>query len=181
MTFEEFAKKKVVGVPVLYLAAAAVVILGIVAWRMKPTATDETAGVDPADGTAGTDDEANGLAGMDDPYGGFNTTGTVVVQPTAPSGNDATAAFESNDEWARAGAEWLVAQNKSTGTEASGALNKYLSGDNLTFDEGALVNAVIKEKGQPPDPITQIGSVGEQPARKQFAGSNGTHTVMGSN
>lgn len=184
MGYDEFAKKKVLGVPVLYVAAAAVTILVIVAWKMKAVGDQETPGVTPEDGVAGAEsDESNagGLAGMGNAYDGYNSNGTVVVSPIPTPTQTAEPTFSDNDAWVKASAEWLVAKNKASGTDASRALNKYVAGENLSFDEGSLVNAAISEKGQPPDPIGQIGTIGEQPARKQFAGSNGTHTVQGTN
>lgn len=181
MNFKELANKKVIGVPVLYLAAAAVTILAIVAWRMKALPTEDKAGVDPADATAGAEATGvdNSLAG--DPYSGLNTTGTVIVQPSATTPDDVAPAIGDNEAWVKAAAEWLVAKNKATGTDAYTALNKYVSGENLSYDEGALVNAAIAEKGQPPDNVGTIGTIGALPAQKQFTKFPGAHTVKSTN
>ncbi len=176
MTFEEFTKKKVLGVPVLYVAALAVTILAVVAWRMKPASTEDTPGVDP---DAALDGVEGGLAGMDDPYGGYTTNGTVVVTPAAPEPEEVVE--KDNDMWIKEGSEWLVKDKKATGTVAYNTLTKYLSGEDLSYEENTLVNLVIAEKGQPPEPIGKVGAISPQPARKQFSGSNGTHTVMGPN
>jgi hypothetical protein len=182
VTFKEFAAKKVAGVPVLYLGAAGAIILAIVAWRMKPTPDEDTAGVDPEDGAAGADEESNagGLIGMGTPYDGFTTNGTVVVQPTVPEADEVDT-IDDNDEWARAGAEWLVAKNKATGTQAATALNKYIGGEELSYEQNALVDEVIKEKGQPPDPIGAIGTISPSPAQKQFQAFPGHHVVKNNN
>jgi hypothetical protein len=178
MTFQEFSQKKVLGVPVLYLAALAVTILAVVAWRMKPAPDTDTPGTDPEEALDGVNGE--GLAGMDDPYGGYNTNGTVVVTPPAPPAEEEEEE-KDNETWVREGAEWLVSAKKSTGTIAFATLNKYISGEDMSYEENALVNLVIAEKGQPPENIGKIGAIKDQPARKQFSGSNGTHVVKGSN
>jgi hypothetical protein len=188
VTFQELAAKKVLGVPVLYLAAGFVTILAILAWRMKSTPDTDTSGVDAADSVAGADqtgenDSAAVLAGMeaDGNYSGYVTNGTVVVQPTAPPAQDATPAIADNDAWVKASAEWLVAQKKATGTDAYSALSKYVDGDNLSFDEGNLVNLAIAEKGRPPEPLGKVGTIGTAPAQKQFSNFPGTHTVKSTN
>ena len=182
MTFQEFAAKKVLGVPVLYLAAGAVTILAIVAWRMKPS-PDDSPGLDTDDAVAGTEDESNagGLVGMGSPYDGLTSDGTVVVQPQQPAPDATAPVIDDNDEWVKAGAEWLVSKNLATGTQASAALNKYIGGEERSFDEDALVNAVIKEKGLPPDPIGQVGTVSPAPAQKQFSSFPGNHVVKNNN
>jgi hypothetical protein len=185
VNFKELADKKVLGVPVLYLAAGFVTILAVVAWRMKSTPNTDTSGLDAADGTSGSTetDGAAVLAGMeaDGNYSGYVTNGTVVVQPVATSTETASTTIADNDAWVKAGAEWLVAQKKATGTEAVSALSKYVGGDNLSFDEGTLVNLAIAEKGQPPDSLGKIGTISTAPAQKQFSNFPGSHTVKGTN
>jgi hypothetical protein len=188
MTFQELAAKKVLGVPVLYLAAGFVTILAIVAWRMKSTSDTDTSGIDAANSVAGADqtsenDSAAVLAGMeaDGSYSGYVTNGTVVVQPTPSTATETTPAIADNGAWVKAGAEWLVAQKKASGTEAVSALSKYVDGNDLSFDEGALVNLAIQEKGQPPESLGKIGIVNTAPAQKQFNNYPGTHTVKGAN
>lgn len=179
MTFKEFAAKKVVGVPVLYLAGAAAIILGIVAWRMK--ATPDTTATDTTDTSSDAQVDENGLAVPgSDPYAGLSSTGTVTVvqQPT-----DVTATEpKTNDDWVRDGAGWLVAQHKADGTTAYAALSKYVDGSDRTYEENLLVNAWIEQGGPPPDPVVTSGTVGNPPpvaAQKQFPNPPGTHTVTG--
>lgn len=173
MNFSEFASKKVLGVPVLYLIGGAVAILVIVAWKMKPSkpdAVDET----PADAADVGGETA-------DPYDDFETKGTVIVSPTAVPNPDPSLANQSittNQEWVMKGTAFLLAHNKASGTEASGALNKYLNGQDRSYEEEILVNLVIGELGLPPDGADQGGTAGPKPIAKQFTGS-GTHTVQG--
>jgi hypothetical protein len=185
VTFQELAAKKVLGVPVLYLAAGFVAILAVVAWRMKSTPDADTSGVNPENGVAGSelDDPDNALAGMEgNGYSGFVTNGTVVVQPTTPTAEEPPEV--NNDTWRKGATEWLVSQKKASGVEAYSALSKYLDGDQLSIEEGVIVNAAIAEKGLPPEPVAKVGGVAgptEAPAQKQFSSFPGAHTVKGSN
>lgn len=177
MTFKDIAAKKVVGIPVLYLGAAAVIVLAIVAWRMRPTPEP----ADPATGEALEDaeiDPETGLAIPGNPYSGLASNGTVTVvqQPnnTAPEPEE----IVSNDEWARQAAEWLTATLNVPGSQAIAALTKYLEGQDRTFQEQEWVDMAIKEKGQPPNQRVSGGGIGNKPAQKQID-PPGYHTVMG--
>lgn len=175
MTFQEFAHKKVLGVPVLYIAGAAAVILLIVAYKLKP-ASDTPADV-PAD-AGGTEDTEGSDKAAD--YSGLNTTGTVTVAPVSPSTEDnANPTINTNQTWASKGAQWLTAHQNVPGSAALSALNKYLAGQDRTYDEQQWVDAVFKEFGPPPDGVESGGKVGSKPAVKQFSGGSGTHTVVG--
>lgn len=185
MNFSEFAHKKVAGIPVLYLAGAAVIVLAIVAWRMKPSA-DFT---DDPDQTQGAPEDGSTLEPQegDDPYGSLATNGTVTVvqQPTAPVTPDI---MDTNEEWIKAGAEWAVtaaAQAKgvhTTGAAAVAALNQWLQGEDLNYDQTQIVEAVIAEKGQPPEGVGATGKItNDAPAQRQFNNFPGTHTVKGVN
>lgn len=172
MNFNEFAAKKVLGVPILYLIGAAVAILVVVAWKMKPSkpdAVDETP-VDAADVGGETAD----------PYDDFETKGTVIVQPTVPNPdpNLSNQSIETNQQWVTKGTTFLLTENKASGTEAASALNKYLTGQDRSYEEDILINLVIKELGPPPDGSDQGGTTGPKPVGKQFTGA-GTHTVQG--
>lgn len=179
MTFNEIAQKKIFNIPVLYIAAAAVIVLAIVAWRMKPSPDTDTSGVDPENALDGITDIDGVAVSPGNPYAGYNTSGTVVVAPQQPE--EPEVIVKTNEDWVKESAEWLTASKKATGIEAASALNKFVSGEDLSYDEGQLVNAAIVEKGQPPDSIGNPGTIGQQPARRQFSGSNGTHTVKGTN
>ncbi len=171
-SFQEIASKKVAGVPVLYLAGGFVVILAIVAWKMKPTTTD-----------AGPVDEAQGVApdltdGAAD-YSGLATQGTVtVVQGTT---TDTEAVKETNDSWERSAVDYLVEAGLATPSAAQAAIHKYLEGADLSYEEGQLKDAAIRKLKLPPEPLVSIGSIGTQPAQRQIGTLPGKHTVKGSN
>jgi hypothetical protein len=174
VTFEEFAQKKVLGVPVLYVAGAAAVILLVVAYKVKPAAGQNDVPPDSggAEDAAGTEHAAD--------YSGLNTTGTVTVAPVSPSTqDDANPTVSTNQTWASKGAQFLTAHQNVPGSAALSALNKYLAGQDRSFDEQQWVDAVFEEYGPPPDGVDQGGKVGSKPAVKQFSGGSGTHTVVG--
>lgn len=181
MTFKDLADKKVLGIPVLYIAGAAVTILAIVAWKMKATPDADTMGTTPEDGTAGADGESNagGIAGMDDPYGDYNTNGTVVVQPVAPVTADPVE--QTNDTWMRAAVDYLVDSKQATPGEAQSAISKYLDGEDLSYSEGVLRDAAISKLKLPPENIGKLGITASAPAQKQFSSFPGKHTVKGPN
>lgn len=174
-SFSEIANRKVAGVPVLYLAGAFVAILAIVAWKMKPSV--------PADEPTG-DEATTGENVPDDPnnpdYSGLNTQGTVtVVQGTQTA---EPAAKATNEDWERSAVDYLVEAKLATPSEAQSAINKYLAGDALSFDEGKLKDAAIIKLKLPPEPLATLGTVATTaPAQKQFTQFPGKHTVKGSN
>lgn len=180
MNLSAIASKRVAGIPVLYLIGAAVIVLAVLAWRMKPTAEDANADV-VGDPSAASDLPQEG----DDPYGSLATQGTVtVVQQPAQTTPDPVV--KTNETWARDGAEWIVQhptpEANPTGAEAIAALNHFLQGEDLSFSETAIVNAVIREKGQPPEGVTVTGKVtNEAPAKRQFNNFPGQHKVVGAN
>jgi hypothetical protein len=174
MNFQEIASKKVAGVPVLYLAAAFVAILAFVAWRMKPSAPEE----EPT-GDEGTTPD-NAPTGEDDvDYSGLNTNGTVTVVQGPPVAEEATK--QTNDDWERAAVDYLVDAKLATPSEAQNAIRKYLEGNDLSFEEGALKDKAIMKLKLPPEPLTTLGNVGQAPGQKQFSNYPGRHTVKGSN
>ena len=173
-SYSEILHKKVAGIPVVYLAGAAVIVLAIVAWKIKPvTPVSDTT---PADAAGPTD---NGVTDATNPYDGLATNGTVVVQPQVPPQTDTTARFEDNSTWARTGAEWLTKEKGVPGSQAAAALSHYIGGEDNSYQERVWVDLVISEYGQPPDDIAQGGAVGPKPPQRQFTNFPGTHTVTG--
>lgn len=175
MTFQEFAHKKVAGVPVIYLAGGFVVILAIVAWKLKPSTP-------PAD-TTPVDTGGSAADNAIDPtdYSGLATNGTVIVAPQSPPTDTPNSSITTNSDWVQQGVQWLVGQNKSDGTTAVTALSKYINDQDRTYDENTLINLWIKQAGPPPDGVAGTGTVGSPPAKKQFDQPPGTHTVSNQN
>ena len=174
MNFKELSGKKVLGVPVLYLGAAAVTILAIVAWKMKPAPTGDSE--TPADGSG---DGAPG-SGSDDPYGDLATGGTVVVQPVTPT--PAEVVEETNETWERAAVDYLVNDRKmASAGAAQAAIRAYLDGGDLEYEQGLLRDAAVSKLGIPPEGLPQVGKTNDPPAQRQFSNFPGKHTVKGSN
>ncbi len=173
MKFTELAQKKVAGVPVIYLAGAAVVILAIVAWKMKPAAeppvaTDEIA----SDGTSSP-------SNVQDPsYDGLESNGTVIVAPQQPT--PTTATEMTNEQWGRLATTWIIDQKLATPGEAQTAIFKYLNGEDLSYAEGQLRDAAVRELKLPPEPLQVLGQTGTAPAKRQGTPPL-THTVKGNN
>lgn len=140
-----FTKRKVGGVPVIYLVGGFVLILAVVAWRMKPSG--DLAASDNADATDAGTDAAN-PAGVSDSLFPNIPSGTVVAAPAQPAVEDVP--YEDNSTWLRKGVAFLIAKGKNPG-DAQLALQHYLSGADLSYDEGALRDMVVREYGLPPD------------------------------
>jgi hypothetical protein len=177
-SFSEIARKKVAGIPVIYLAGAVAVVLAIVAYRTS-NKTPTTDGAGTAD-AAGTGVDGNGNA-VDEgaAYAGLATNGTVTVAPQAPA--QETAVQQTNDQWLRSASSDVAAAKIATIGDAQAALAKYLAGDNLSFDEGKIRDYALQKDGLPPEPLVQVGTVSEAPAQKQFSLFPGKHTVKGTN
>lgn len=170
-SFQELARKKVAGIPVLYLAGAFVTILAIVAYKMKPTSGEDLGSEDGGD----QGDPTNGAAD----YSGQIGSGTVIVAPSTPDPVEADK--PTNEEWGRSAVDYLVESNLATPSVAEAAIHKYLEGADLTFEQGKLKDAAILKLKLPPEPLVGIGSIGTAPAQRQFTSFPGKHTVKGSN
>jgi len=168
--FSEIAHKKVLGVPAIYIAGAAVIILAVVAYKMKPTTKDTTTPTDTTDAVAPT---AN-------PYDSLNPDGdgTVVVQQLGPTAATTTT-VKTNDDWVREGVVWLGTNKDVAGTQANAALTKYVEGQDRSYDEDQWINAWIKQDGPPPDGVASGGLVGAK-APTKIPTLPGYHTVTGS-
>jgi LysM repeat protein len=171
-----FLRKKVAGVPVLYVAALFVAVLALVAYRMRPAEPTEG----DTDNSTDQADVAGDPANAD--YSGLATNGTVTVQQGTDPATVTPVEVATNENWARKSANWLVAQGMASGTVAQTATRKYISGESLSVSEGKLIDAAVKQYGVPPEPLT-AGGVSKPPA--QFARKQGTpptvHTVEGKN
>lgn len=98
--------------------------------------------------------------------------------PTYPSGLADTTTVDNNEAWLKRGTEWAGLTGVATPGNAQLALQHYLNGDDLTWEEGQIRDAVIRQFGAPPESVT-IGSTGAEPAKRQ--GTPPTqHTVKGS-
>lgn len=175
-------QKRIFNIPVLYIIAVIVAVLAYFAWKMKPQADFSSA---PGD-TQGAPEDGTTLPAETDPYDSLATGGTVTVVQQ-PADTSVPTVEKTNEQWVRDGAEWAVTPAAqalgvvTTGSEAAAALNRYVYGQDVSFDEKKIVDAVIKEKGQPPEPISGTGSISnESPAQRQ-GNPPTSHTVKGNN
>jgi hypothetical protein len=173
-SFQEITQKKIAGVPVLYLAAAFVAILAIVAWKMKPSVPPEEPTGDEST-TPGNVPTAEG----DVDYSGLATNGTVTVVQGSQTPTEAKE--QTNDDWERAAVDYLVDSKLATPGDAQIAINTYLEGGNLSFEQGKLRDAAVAKLKLPPEPLHTVGTTGTEPARRQAGTLPGSHIVKGSN
>lgn len=173
---KSLSSKKIAGVPVLYLAAAVVVIIAIVAWRMKP-ATEEVTG-DESTTTENVPSSEQDSPASD--YEGMATQGTVTVVQSSTTESESSTE-QTNEDWERAAVKYLIDEKNATATDAQLAISKYLDGANMTYDEGKLRDAAVAKLGLPPERLSNVGTVSAAPAQKQFSLFPGTHTVKNSN
>lgn len=150
MDIKTIAKKKIVGVPVLYLAGASVIILAIVAWKMKPNLTSAVTsgdGTETADGAPDAGGDPNGTTS--DPYASLRTNGTVTTAPVDTT--NAPGVVTTNEEWLKTATQAIADSTSTTPLDAQQALQAYLNGDKLTSAQQAIVNLAIVKAGQAPD------------------------------
>lgn len=76
---------------------------------------------------------------------------SLWVQTTPPAVSDTVAddKFTTNEEWARAGVNYLIAQGYDAAL-ADTAVRKYLSSTPLSLSENALIKIVLAKYGAPP-------------------------------
>jgi hypothetical protein len=165
-----FLSRKILGVQVLYWLAIGVLLLAYLAYRMRNASEDlpEAAEQEPDELAPENADESAGL------YDGFAAQPT----PTYSPGIGSTTTVETNDSWAKKAAEFVGASGLASYGNAQLVIQKYLNGDQLTFEEGKIRDLAIKQFGLPPEPITAGGTGPEAPRRQ---GTPPTyHTVKGS-
>ncbi len=160
-------KKKVAGVPVIYPAVAFVGVLVFFAWRMKGADVEGDNPVDE-DGEPVDDD-------MD--YSKLASNGTVTVSQGSDPATVTPIVVETNTTWMNKGITYLATQGYGAG-ESQEALAAYINGNQLTFDQGKLRDAVIKQYGLPPEPPTPGGTSDPKPTRQ--GNPPLVHTVQGS-
>lgn len=172
-----FLRKKIFGkIPVIYVLGVFILILAIVAYRMKanePTdATDTPAATDEAS------DSTDVLATGD--TDSLATGGTVVAPPASNPvvGNDA---ISDNQTWLRKAVEFLGSQGVGAGN-AQVAMQAYLNGDNLSNQQGVWRDKAVKQLGLPPEAFNAGTTLGKSPAPAKRQGPlPRTHKVVGPN
>src|SRR5215216_653708 len=152
-----FLSRKFLGVQVLYWLAIGVLLLAYLAYRMRNASEDlpDAAEQDPDLAPENADDSA-GL------YDGFAAQPT----PTYSPGIGATTTVDTNDAWAKRATEFIGLSGLASPGAAQLAIQKYLNGDQLTFEEGKIRDAAIRQFGAPPEPVT-VGGTSIEAAKRQ--------------
>jgi hypothetical protein len=166
-----FLSRKIIGVPLLYWLAIFVLILAYVAYRMRSAPSDVPETADPSLAPENADESAAS-------YDGF----TAQPTPTYSSGVAPSTTVETNESWAKKATEFVGASGLATYGDAQLAIQKYLNGDQLSFKEGQIRDAAIKQFGAPPEPVT-VGGTDPKPVAAVTAKRQGTppiyHTIKG--
>ena len=158
-SFGEIANKKILGVKALYLIGAFVVILAIVAWKMKPGTTgDTTDQTDPSNSTASEDQQSDSSL-----YSGLGATSTGQLNTGSTNTSGVDTPIPSNDSWSNDAVNWITQhESGATGTNALRAVTKFMEGADLSIAEDKWISDYIKVAGPPPDGVT-VGGVIQPP------------------
>lgn len=148
--FDNIAKKKLAGIPVLYIALAVVLILAFFAWRMRgnDSASIEETEIDEFAGLGQTEF-------MEAEVNPYVPSNTVLVQQPANTG---VVTYESNDAWLSAAITWLIQNLNITTGVAQTAVMAYLDGRDMTMTQANYIDAVVRAIGLPPYP-NYIGAI----------------------
>jgi len=79
-------------------------------------------------------------------------TGTGQTDDSADSNSSKTTGFQTNEAWAQAAKNWLIAQGVD-GKEASDAVDLYVNAQALSAKQNAMISNVIRGIGSPPQSL----------------------------
>jgi LysM repeat protein len=133
-----FLKRKVGGVPVLYIAAGVVAILAVYAWRAKVVPADA-----PADSETGDSENADAAESFPEIE---RFPSAAAPSPTV----DVTPPDKTNEDWRRDAIGYLISQGASAGA-AHDAIERYIDGESLSVEQGKLRDNAVRKLGLPPD------------------------------
>ena len=177
-TGKSFWRRRVAGIPVIYLAAGIVAILAIVAFRMRNTNADTTMAEDvPMEADQNSEADQFDTA-YDASYAQFSTKGSITAVPAESANQDSVV--ETNETWLSKAVAWNIQKGVSAGT-AQNALQAYLSGADLTATQGVIRDNTVKEFGLPPDPPSMTNPTPATPSASDIPRRQGplarTHIV----
>lgn len=169
--FKTLLDKKVAGVPVVLIVVLVMGGLLYGAVRMRPAPEE----IEPLE----EDGEPDGDTLEDTSVPVFSAT-PVIYQPSGGS-VASTPQEDTNELWGRRSIEWLIA-NGETVNAAQQAIQGYLNGSTLSFDQGRIRDKAVGQFGLPPEPMEYGGTKGEGTYKGPFT-AQGTppldHTVKG--
>lgn len=163
----------------LYVGAAGVVLVGIVFYKKKQSASQAAAisasgantGIDPATGYAyGSAEDAAALSNQ-----GAYINPAPYYSGSGGSNYVPTQQFTSNAQWAQAAEQYM--QNNAGGDPATigNALGKYITGQPLTTDQQTIVQQAIAFEDYPP----VAGTNGYPPSMNTTGGGSSVPTPDG--
>lgn len=79
-------------------------------------------------------------------------TGTGQTNTSADSESSTTTGFQTNEAWAQAAKNWLIAQGVD-GKEASDAVDLYINAQALNAKQNAMISNAIRAIGSPPQSL----------------------------
>lgn len=114
-------------------------------------------GTDPSGNTGYIDPQTGYVYGSAEDIAALQQQGLVAANQTGSSGSTTANQYTDNSSWARAAVNYLVGIGIDP-TEASEAVQQYLSGQALTSQQQADVNLAIQGIGAPPQIPGPVGT-----------------------
>lgn len=169
-------KKKVV----IYVAAGAVLLLGVYWYRSRGAAGDTG-----EEGTSGTIDPATGYvygsaedaAALAEQASYISAAGESSVGVGSELGSTSTTlagpVFSDNHAWSQYASEYLVNVNNKNAAQVSAAMGAYLSGDDVDDAGKSLIEQAIAYAGRPP-----VAGVGGYPPSIKLTAAPATRNAV---
>ena len=149
---QKFLSSKIGPVPVsLILAVMAAAAL----WAVIRFVPRQESGEEDVSEESDGDPVVSDLTGTTAGYGPF------IASRPLPTG----AAYQepTNDSWVRQGVQWLSGEGVPADA-AQIALQRYLAGDDLTYEQDQMKDRVVTKFGVPPTLPSDLGNVGSPPS-----------------
>ena len=148
-------RRKIAGIPVIYLAGAIVGVLAIIAFRMRNTNAETPMANDVPMETDQNTEADTFDTNYDASYAAFQTKGSITA--AAPETATQEPVVETNESWLAKAVQWNIKKGVTAGT-AQNALQTYLSGSDLTVEQSTIRDNTIAEFGLPPDPPSRTSA-----------------------
>ena len=147
---KSWINRKVGNVPIIYIVGAGVFLLVVLAFMSTRTPKQVE------NPTTGNNNEPSPAERN------LARTTTVVTAPTyqAPI-STINGGIETNEQWLAKGIQYLISKGISGGM-AQAALQKYLQGADLSYQEGTYRDLALKQFGAPPN-VVDLGKTRRSP------------------
>lgn len=149
MNLSELMRRKVFGIPIVYIAALFVAVLVFIAWRVKDVSG--SANESPSD----TGEESD-VEGDVTPVGNPVFIANPSLTPSTGATATDTPSVDTNEAWAKRAIEWISAHNTEfdypvSTHDAHRAVYGYLNSDALSIRQREVVDRAIRQFGLPPE------------------------------